>query len=121
MFSGHCHEQAGVYALLFHSFCWLPGIPFPNRAGSANWEVGYDCVNGFSKGFHAGDRIRGSSLMATILPVLHAGQRQGFTPVSLSNRSTLVSGGFCWLIILSMSGFSSGVNCKLRFRVTVWL
>jgi hypothetical protein len=42
--------------------------------------------------------------MVTILPVLHTGQRHGFMPVSLAKRSTLVSGGFCRLITVSISG-----------------
>jgi len=95
----------------FFVFLLASGHTFPGSAGSAKLKVDYNtCINVFFKGFQAGDRIRGNSLMATMIPVLHTGQRHGFTPVSLSNRSTLVSGGFCCFIILSMSGFSSGVT-----------
>jgi len=65
----------------------------------------YEGPIGFPKGIQAGERIRGSSLMVTILPVLHTGQRHGFMPVSLAKRSTLVSDGFCRLITVSISGF----------------
>jgi len=75
------------------------GHSSPGSASSANYGIGYECVTVFAKGLPAGDRIRGSSLMATIFPVLHTGQRQGFIPVSLAKRSTLVSGVFCCFMI----------------------
>jgi len=50
---------------------------------------------------------------ATIRPVLHTGQRHGFMPVSLWNRSIVVSGIFCFFIIASMSG---GTNCNSRLH-----
>ena len=108
-----------AFSLYFSTFLLTLGHTFPSSAESANQEVDYDCINVLFKGLHDGDRIRGNSLMVTILPVLHTGQRQGFIPVSLSKRSTLVSGGFCFLIIVSKSGFPFGTNCKLRFRFNV--
>ncbi|MFW5821765.1 MAG: hypothetical protein ACOCU7_00130, partial [Tangfeifania sp.] len=70
-------KKVGYYAVC--SVCTIPGI--------------------------AGERMRGSSLMITIRPVLHTGQRQGLTPVSLAKRSTFVSGGFCCFMMSSISGF----------------
>ena len=103
------------------SFRSLAGIPLP-VALMAQKEVGYYAVCSVCiiPGI-AGERIRGNFLMITICPVLHTGQRQGLTPVSLAKRSTLVSGGFCIAITASIPGFSFGTSCNSRFRLVVWL
>lgn len=113
-FSRHCHGQVGVYALLFCRFCWYWGIPLPVALGAQIGEVGYTCVTGLFNCPRAGERIRGSSLMVTILPVLHTGQRQGLMPVSVAKRSMFVSGGCCFLITVSMPSFCWGTNCSSR-------
>jgi len=101
------------------TFCSLADIPFP-VAQFAQKEVRYYAVCSVCiiPGI-AGERMRGNSLMVTIRPVLHAGQMQGLIPVRRSNRCRLDSGGSPFFIIASISGFSSTVNCKARFRLVV--
>ena len=103
------------------SFCLLAGIPFPVTLVAQNRMDVYAFGNGSFKINPAGERIRGNSLIVTMCPVLHTGQRHGFIPVSLAKRSVLVSGSCCFLIIASMSGFFSSTNCRARFRLVVWL
>jgi len=91
-------------------FFWYWGILLPVALGAQIGEVGYACVTGFFNCPRAGERIRGSSLMVTILPVLHTGQRHGFMPVSRAKRSTFVSGGCCFLISVKR------VNARFLFR-----
>jgi hypothetical protein len=76
------------------SFCSLPDIPFLVALVAQIRDGCYTFCSGCLRKGWAGERIRGNSPMVTIRPVLHTGQRQGLTPVSLSNRSILVSGGF---------------------------
>ena len=87
------------------SFCSLTGIPFPFVQLAQNEVVYYAICSVCVISGIAGERIRGNSLVATIRAVLHTGQRQGFIPVSLAKRSTLVSGSCCFLIIASISVF----------------
>jgi len=84
------------------SFLLAFGHSFPGCAVSANKGTAYVRVFGRFKNTVAGDRIRGSSLMVTIWPVLHTGQMHGFTPVSLAKRSKLVSGGCCRFPVVSI-------------------
>ena len=49
-FSRPWHKQVGVYALLFCSFCWLLGIPFPGAPGAQIRELVMMVLLGFSKG-----------------------------------------------------------------------
>ena len=68
-----------------------------------------------------GDRIRGSTLILIIVPVLHTGQWQWLTPVSLSRRCSLVSGPSIRRSRSLISGFSSGTNCSCWLRFREWL
>ena len=73
-----------IKTVVLGTFCSLAGIPFPVTLIAQNRIDVYALGNGSFKINPDGERIRGNSLMVTIRPVLHTGQRHGFIPVSLA-------------------------------------
>ncbi len=72
--------------------------------------IDQECAKGSDGSNQPGDLTRGNSLTLTIRPDLHTGHMHGLNPVSLVNRSSLVSDGSFCFIIASMSEFTFDVN-----------